>query len=378
VHTFRPYIDQLPRLRDLCGSVCRYSATQGVVVEPSLLWQIAWALKKDGWPAEAIRHFLTYIGPAWQSQDGARVRQDLDHEQVKYPFDADPEYDYEWYPEELRKYLGTQFPVTVHVHLCIRNLPQNQFDSERRDIEGIAQQFRNYFEVLIEERPLARLAASPGGYVKAASSGTLGGYVVDGSNRVYGMTCAHVAPAGSSVLDGRGLNLGNILHASSLTPSHANQLCNLHSPLHNEIDAAMYVASIGTLPSGSLPLPPQFGSGQFASMTGQKSGGPHVYRTDGIAIIERISHNGMDFCFRNLFVIKNQLTGWLAMPLQIALAPIPTQGDSGAWIHTNPSVGQPGWIGMLTGTDMIDGFAIEAAGILSWASALTGTNLSVY
>lgn len=360
----------------MCGLVCAIESTQAVVVEPTLLWQIAWAAQRAGWSANQIVHLVTHVNNLIQSNNSTEIRRTLDGEQIHYPFEGDPRYEFQWYPERLKSLLRTTYPITIFIHICRYDLGDVQFNRERQLIEQICQRFRQDFRIVIEERPRVELVTIPGGAIGGASLGTLGGFLSDAKGIVYGTTCSHVAPLGSHVNDSKGIRLGSVTYATVLKPSANGQLCNQYHPSLNEVDAALFTATQITH-SGCSQASTQYGSGQNALMTGGQSRGPNIYPIGGITLILKLHHAGQAYCFKDLFTLKTNLSGPLPVIIQLATATCPVQGDSGAWVHATTSAASD-WIGMLVGSDQIEGFATDATAVLTWASAARGTSLSVW
>jgi len=96
-------------------------------------------------------------------------------------------------------------------------------------------------------------------------------------------------------------------------------------------------------------------------------------------MIQTVHHAGSDYCFSGLYSIKVQPTLPLPTAFALALAPTPAAGDSGSWILATAAGGiQPDWIGMLTATDLVEGFALDATDVLGWAdSVMMGKNVVV-
>lgn len=374
---FRRYIASLGILRDLCALVCVYRATQAVFVEPADVWQIGWYLNRAGRSNDEIERVVGELHRAISSGDPEQAGGVLKSSGAEYPFRQDPQYDFEWYPNKLRGILNTQYPLAVRIHICRRTLSTTEFQTQQREIERISRGFFKYFQIFIEERPLAVLAAQPGGYVQGAYPGTLGGYLQDQKGNVFGVTCAHVAPAGLSVTDAQGARLGNVVHASTSTPTLAGQLCNLSTVGASTMDVSLYSFPSSTSRSNCTGPSTHYGSGQVAQMTGSHSKGPHNYFIDGIGLIQTLHHHGQDYCFSGLFRITTRPTQWLPQIIGLAFTPNPVQGDSGAWILSQGTGSQPEWIGMMIGIDQLDGFALDASLVLAWANSATGSTLSV-
>lgn len=366
MRALREFTRPIKPLWELVDKVCGYPLAQAVYVEPNPAWQLAWRRVRIGGGAEPIPlHWLRRSGMAdvMAIQDSQLM---------------DPEYDFSWYPKSLKEHLRCEFPLWVRIHLCPRQLDTDSARAQRGSILSIAANYGRHFRITVEDRPLAVLALQSGDRVQGTSMGTVGGFLRDSSPQgIYGVTCGHVAPAGT-VSDAAGRPLGSVVHATSLSPS-ANQLCRPNAAAVNQLDAALFDVSGGAVASGLSGPTQNYGSGQIASMNGGVSGGPHAYAVGGLALIHKIHYAGRDYCFKDLFSIRTRLTAPVGfMSAALAVAPVPCQGDSGAWITIAGGGWQREWIGMLIGVDQIEGFALDAEEVMKWASKVTGANLSVY
>src|SRR5262245_35995785 len=378
---FRELIGRVHALRELCTLVCVHRATQGVFVEPADLWRAAWALRSAARTDVEIEQVTKDLRDALGGAHPDRSRAVLKTAAVPYPFASDPDFDLEWYPPWLASIIGSQHPLTVHIHVCQRHLSKLEFDRQRRDLQGISRRFLRHFSVVVEERSPAILGAVPGSPACGTLEGTLGGYLSDAHGNVFGVTCAHVAPLGSSVTDARGALLGNVVHDSTLLPSDTGQLCTMASPSLNTMDASLFAATSTRFHSRCGAPLARYGAGQTVQMTSANNKGPNTYYVAGVGLIQTLVHDGRDYCFTGLTRITSRPT--LPVPddpAKSAASPSPVAGDSGAWIHASVegATQKPGWIGMLVGTDQLDGYAVDANEVIGWASAATGTTLSVW
>lgn len=363
----REFTRNVKPLWDLVDKVCRFPLTQAVYVEPEPLWQWSWRLARAGG-----RSGLDLLRAPWP----------LGLPDVTAVWDslwADPDYDFKWYPDPLRQDLGSEYPLWVRIHLCPRTIDAENARAQRRDIVSVVSQYGRYFRITLEDRPLAVLALQAGDHIQGALPGTVGGFLQDsGSSQIYGVTCSHVASSGGQVHDRARRLLGTVAHATTLSPS-GSQLCRPNAATVNGLDVAMFTVSGGAVACRLSGPTQSYGSGQIANMHGAVSGGPHAYGVGGLGLIHKIYHAGQDYCFKDLFSIRTRLTAPFAfMSAALAVAPVPQQGDSGAWITVQGSASQPAWIGMLIGIDQIEGFAIDADEAQKWASNATNSTLSVY
>jgi hypothetical protein len=249
--------------------------------------------------------------------------------------------------------------------------------SYRRAIEQVALKFSGVFKITLEDRPLAVLASSSGDRIRGASSGTVGGFLRDSSGTIYGTTCSHVAASGS-VSDSRGATLGTVAHASKQTPRPTPHLCRPRGTTLNDMDASIYTSTGGASACRFAGPTIHYGSGQASQMQGATSGGPHTFYLGGLGLVQTLHHNGNDYCFENLFSIRPRPTAPLPISAAIAFAPVPAQGDSGAWITVGGTGTQREWIGMLIGVDLVEGFALDATDVLAWAAKAAGASLSIW
>jgi hypothetical protein len=380
MYALRRYVANLPSVRDFAAQVARYRLTQAVYVEPDDIWQLAWRINRTDPFFQHILDRSSFIPDgdrtyAWWYFNHAAVSTSIGQSA-----EVDPQYDFQWYPKEIKRVLGTNFPLWVRVHLCHRpEMSLEESSALRRDIQGIALKYGGDFRITLEDRPRAVLAAQSGDKIDAAPGGpgTVGGFLqATGTKDIYGVTCAHVAPSGS-VADGAGRVLGSVSAAHFPNNSPSGQLCNPSAGVINELDASLFSCP-GATPSGCTGPSTLFGSGQMVQMRGAFSKGPYGYSLGGIGLVHTLHHNGHDYCFKDLFSFRPRLTAPLPLSAAIALSPIPLKGDSGSWITTNGGGSLPEWIGMLVGVDLVEGFAVDADKVHKWASAQTGLALGVW
>ncbi|HEY6926775.1 MAG TPA: hypothetical protein VI653_25040 [Steroidobacteraceae bacterium] len=378
MYALRRYIDQIPQLAEFAYRVAQNPLIQAVYVEPDLLWQAAWQLyRTSSSPDRDLQRAFdkhTDREFAWWRLKAMTQSMEMQVTQL-----TDPEHDLDWYPDYIRVVLQISHPLWVRVHLCPR--PDTYVETKagaRNDINSIAQSFSQFFRITLEDRPLAVLAAQSGDRIHGAGPGTVGGFLQEsGTNLIYGVTCSHVASAGL-VTDTRGRSLGTVGYATSLNASAHGQLCNPRATGLNDVDAALFLSLGGANPcrySGPSSL---FGSGQTARMTGGYSKGPNSYSLGGIGLVQTLHHNGQNYCFRDLFSFRPQLTSPLPTAAALALAPVPMPGDSGSWITVAGAGTQPDWIGMLVGVDQVEGFAVDATKVMQWMSNQNRRQFSVW
>jgi hypothetical protein len=253
------------------------------------------------------------------------------------------------------------------------------------------------FFAISEERPIARLyaknhfATKPDGAFGGASietsmgmKGTLGGFLSDPKrNKLYAMTCSHVAAAGDHVsfLTQKGAKrpLGQCVLNSSIVP-HA--LCGancLEAP-----DAAMTDVALIEVPSASVATTEAISLGpvtdivprkripRSVQMVGAASGHHHLSAMKFGFWQEFKLHDGSCACFGNLFDLQAPGRQYYDPKLAVLVSRPVRGGDSGAWICSATMGGDFGLCGHMVGGDGIDGYATFAQTTMDWISEQNG------
>jgi hypothetical protein len=261
----------------------------------------------------------------------------------------------------------------------------NQTIGLRRQIQAYAGQ-QPFFVSVVEEEP-GWLASSVDGGEKlsAPGTGTLGGFLKDMNNTVYGVTCGHVAKtAGVSfgLPDLAGVHIANagmVLHSNhkDFQPTPASGTCNQYvQPSHPDVDIALLeldpahagtakIINYGTVVDISDRT--VLGSGSTIGMHGAVSK-KHDYTIGGYGVTARLRDRGTktSYCFSHLFDFASPQANRGGRAGQ-ALAPRPLAGDSGSFVCHTLASGDLALFGLLIAASGTKGIACFADSIIKWA-----------
>jgi hypothetical protein len=260
--------------------------------------------------------------------------------------------------------------------------------ADRPDLAALrtfARDQRGFFCV-VEERPFLRAAASVegGAEITATVQGTLGGFLKDQKNNVYGLTCAHVGQQKTAnvSIQAWGQTLANAAIVTetsyqSLTALTAQQLCNRNTRnLGSQLDIALLSLDPKHQPQNTVHAlgqvdaiysAAQFGSGDVVEMYGAVSG-HNSYAIGAYAVVYKVLFpNGQYYCFDHMFEI-NPLSGAISNWMPPALTTKAVSGDSGAWVcRANAATGKYAYCGHLVAVGGLNGYACFAEAVLDWA-----------
>lgn len=253
---------------------------------------------------------------------------------------------------------------------------------------------RSRLPVSFEVRPRARLSTSQrararpvvGGVSVGEDTGTgtgvcgtLGGIVEDQTGQRYGMTCAHVFPSPTLVVqparhdDAQATTIGMSATPRALQPCQGIGPCNPYSnsphvasvdttlvELEASITSDLQVLSIG--PLAGVVAKNSMTPGQEVAFEGRTSG-HRIAEVGGLAVFYRLQVDGHTYCFRDLFEVR-----WRSF-IRTFLGPVVQAGDSGAWVCAETDRG-PGWCGQIIGEDRRVGYASFAENnVAAWSNA---------
>lgn len=258
--------------------------------------------------------------------------------------------------------------------------PSEGDEADRARLIAIANESEAF--VLVEERPQARLAFAPGDAIRTSQgrSGTCGGTLIDSNGTPYGMSCAHVAETGDAITDHTGTHLGHCAHHTALVPLGANSVCDpvlLPAPNPSPGNGPQVnMLDLSLIDLAQTPTPTHTLGGVAASLTiGQDVvvDGARTFarcRLGSLALSYAFWKDGQTFCFRDSIELVPRPRFGLAGPLGTLFSPLPTQGDSGAWVLTEDT--PPAWAGVLFGEDGQRGYCIRASWAHAWAENILG------
>jgi hypothetical protein len=383
-------VDYLQRFAEAYGlqkivkSITNYPNVQGAILTLDDWWLTSWRWQESGRSAEQSERLF------WRRREwGPRP----------YPFiDADPGMnappwipqrppDLNWRPpywEQICHMVGREKDMPP-VRLIVCLLPP-----ARDEGVTIPELPQVYLPVSFEVRPVARLAADHRGEVRPLIGGvsigmgthlygTLGGIVEDQNKVRYGVTCAHVFPAGTPIDqpalhdDARASAIGSSTTDIDLQQCPNQGPCNPYtgSPhiaavdtrlveFHPEITSELEILSVG--PLAGVVRKNSMTPGQSVTFVGRTSGN-RVAEIGGLAVFYRFQMKGKAYCFRDLFEIR-----WRSL-VAVLLGPVVQAGDSGAWVCTESDQG-PAWCGQIIGEDRHVGYATFAENtVQAWSNA---------
>ncbi|GEM_PF-6935988 len=261
----------------------------------------------------------------------------------------------------------------------------------RKTLEDYAQK-QPFFTVVIDE-PLPMMATAVEGAadMSATMSGTLGGFLKDQNGETWGITCGHVAQAAgiSVVLEnvggGRDPLAGTVRYSNftDLKRIGAQDLCK--DPGDGtaigvdlallEIDGKYTPQDTVNGIAGRIDAiydKSDLGSGSIVKVRGAITG-PHDYILQGYGVSQKVGLKGTSdyFCFSDVFDFAQDTDS----RLQRALALLPVQGDSGAWVlHEKDHA--CALAGMLVAVRAGRGISVFAESIKAWADTNWGKQLA--
>lgn len=370
MHVLRRYVDQVEGLSAFAAEAAANPVTQGVVLDINPVWRWFHALHRAGLRPE--------LGmPSWESF--LRLQSSLAAQfAILEPMQAD-EPDFKWvdptgYVAMLSRQVrggaivsDSMLPFVVKV---IAKPVGEEFFSAREELAAMAA--RQRFFAIVETRPMGMLAAAPGdGCTANGFPGTIGGFVRDlHNNRVFGLTCGHVAALGAWVSAG-GKTVGQCVFSWMPTPLFAGQTCTRGCPGANRLDAALIDMTGEESPNAVTGIAAKIVSQQKITLRSAQTG-VAAFEVGG-AVLTYCPGNSQ-VCFENLFEVRPPAPSGLLNPrLKTAFATVPIQGDSGGWIETQSKE----WCGMLVATDHLMGYALEAEDVVKEVNQAWGMNLAV-
>jgi hypothetical protein len=285
-----------------------------------------------------------------------------------------------------------RLPVTTTiVHRPVRPPREAQAD-ESEDQEALRRLISIAREapvvVRVEERPRARFALTCGAGIRTSGgkSGTLGGVLHDGaSNRLYGVSCAHVAKTGDTIADASSKPIGTCNADTALIPLPGSAVCdpiNLavpssfpgNGPDVNMLDCALIELAVPVSPPAIAGVAHRLSPCQNVVLHGAATGTTR-HKLGSLCLSYSFAEGGQDFCFRDAIELLPQPWGPFGGTLGHVMTKLPTQGDSGGWVLTDDD--PPHWAGLFFGEDGQRGFAIRASWVYDWVQRAFGSSLSL-
>ena len=370
---------QADEVQTAVQSATEQPSVHGVIVELDPVWLVSWWWQLRGWNPDGLWSWLSEIPPygdpflpspfRFRSRRFARA-----YLTPPYPLATPVDLNYRppFWPQLRRSELAGPFRLRI----LRRPLSDPYFAAD------FVERFRE-LNIAVETRPLGELyarrsAVRPliGGVsvgVDGQRAATLGGIVVDGAERRYAITCAHVVAAGENarqpaLADDHHSQVIGRCAASSPLPPAGDAPCNPYSPQAVSIDAAalpldepslLEVQSIGSLVG--IAQTAAIDAAETVRLSGRSSGCRRLV-LNGMAKSLRLRAGDHEICFADLIELRRRR--WLAGPSFVKQAPV-KPGDSGAWI-TRDGPGGKEWCGMVCGGDGDAGYAMLAERVADW------------
>jgi hypothetical protein len=382
----RNYFDESDTLRAITRQAAEVPIVSGFTIDVHPLWTLLYdneeGLFGPNFPIDAWAHSFLHRLPLsmWPFTDwpapifqGYR-RRDLGRKVGRWPDLL------EWFGEKPAR---SPIVLTI-VHRPIRTPvtdEPNEDEANRARLIAIANESPAL--VKVEERPQASLAFAPGDSINTSQgrSGTYGGTLTSAHGDQYGMSCAHVAETGDTIIDNAGGRLGTCNHHTSLVALASSVVCdpvNLPMPVPSPGNGpSVNMLDLSLIDLTALPRSARTLSGVAASLTtGQDvvvegSVTNAKCRLGSLAISYTFVKGGKSFCFRDSIELKARPRFGIGGALGTLFSSIPTRGDSGAWVLTQDT--PPAWAGIFFAEDGQRGYSIRASWAHSWAENLLGT-----
>jgi hypothetical protein len=372
MHVLRPYVNRIEGLTTFVETAASNAVTQGVVLDINPIWLAAYRMARAGLRPDAFDMMMHWSPwPSFLAED-LFLSGTVEGDAIDFNW-TDKAGRVENFIRNLREDYHKEIPASAQpfiVKVIAQPVGPNQAETREQLVRLAASQ--NFF-ALVETRPLGRLAASPGDACLAGSvPGTIGGFLRDTTTGgVYAATCGHVVSKGTSVTSS-GKRLGICSYSHPPKKLAAGQACTSACPNANKLDLAL--VDLGSTSGTNIV------TGIAATIASRQSivlrGGVTGVNTFEVgALVLTYSPGISSVCFENLFEVRPISSGGILNPrIRTALATVPTQGDSGAWVETTPA---SEWCGVLVATDSLMGYALEADDVIAEANTAFGTQLDL-
>lgn len=361
MHMLQRYIEEIYGLSNFVRTVAENPIIQGVVLDVNPIWLKAYILFQAGLNPDAYDHHR-FFWSGWDLEQTFAMSYDI--------------VDLSWKTTSIwvRHASDEAFdkPIPVDLLPFLVKVIARPIHAGEREIRNQLRELvqRQKFPAVIETRPVGALCLAPGDTcLTASSSGTIGGFLRDQNGTIYAATCGHVVPKGTPV-NVNGSYLGNCSQSHAPVAMTANQVCTVGCPHANQLDLALI-----DVPSGSTVANTVTGVAATISCKQSillRTSKLQAYEVGGLVLTYCTGNSKI--CFENMFEVRPVLSSQLNPKLAIALATVPTQGDSGAWVET--AAGSE-WCGVLVAADGLVGYALEADVVLEKANSKFGLTLQL-
>ena len=244
-------------------------------------------------------------------------------------------------------------------------------ESTREEREGLLAAARET-EVLtvVNIHPVPGLIAGPGAEltsVPPVRSGTLGGYLSDkGAGEHFAVTCGHVATSGA--FTSSGVMVGTVAKAQAPTQLPTGTRCHAACGSITELDVALIDVSTTPGTNVARSVAAIICNGDRVTMDGSSSG-TQTYEVGGMVVDHEIG----GACWKNLIQLHAQRGGMLPVSLHVAMATLPQDGDSGAWVLNGTELA-----GMVVASDKsLFGYAIPGDSLIDNANTVFEKSLEL-
>lgn len=370
MHVLRPYVNSIEGLAGFVEEVAGNVVTQGVVLDVNPIWLAAYRMARAGLRPEAFdMHWMLW--PALLVED-LLLSETIERDTTDFKWS-----DKSGRVENLTRNLLENFHKTLPasalpflVKVIARPVGTDLAAARAELVELTAAQ--NFF-ALVETRPMGRLAVAPGDVCAAGgSTGTIGGFLRNqNGTTIYAATCGHVVSKHTNVTASGG-SLGTCSHSHAPKQLATGQSCTPSCLSANKLDLALIDIGNASVSNTVTGIAAQIASRQSIVLRGGVTN-VNIFEVGGLAVTYCPGNSNV--CFENLFEVRPRSTGGILNPrIRTALATVPTQGDSGAWLETTSA---SEWCGVLVAADTLMGYALEAADVIAEANAHFGMQLQL-
>ncbi|SRR6266550_4486112 len=370
MHFLRAVANEMEGLTRFVEQVCENSVTQGVIVDLNPIWLAGFRLSQAGLDPNLMFDFFDR-GFGFHGFAFHNLLLDLVTEEQ--PLDAS--LDIHWTTgavDEINRIVFRRelsgIPALL-VKVIVSPIVNPELVQARAALVETVRGTR--FPAIVETRYPAQFVACCGDPCISASgsSGTVGGFLEDRtSGKVYATTCGHVVASGKVSVHGH--LIGTCSHVRVPKALASGQLCNSTSASVNRLDFALIDVGAQKVTNTMSTVARQVFPRETISIAGGESG-RHPYEVGGVGMVYPVG----GVCFGNLFEVRPPAPrGIVSAKLKAALATIPKQGDSGAWVERS-SV--PDWCGVVVAADHLMGYAMESDSVISEANRQFGMDLGL-
>lgn len=370
MHALRQVASDLRGMSELIGEVMENPVAQAVVLDLNPFWMAAHDLARARFGKYVPDLLLFDLG--LERRLGWTSHSVLSPASIgSYRFSLD--YRYDTVRELNRAVFGIGGDEFQHLlaRVIARPLRTTDETDRREALENAARQapFPTVVETRLEPVPLI----GPGERVVAAARGVIGGFLRDrNEDRVYGVTCGHVAGSNAEVLS-QGLVVARTAHSFdpfAATPAGraAAPVCRPNSAGVARLDMALVDMVDPPLANTVTTVAPPIQRGDLIDIAVGYS--RKTYQVGGVVVTSRIK----GVCFDRLFEIFPYNGGLLNPRLNALLASMPEPGDSGAWIYL---AGTTEWCGILIAGEPLIAYGLEIDDVLTEANSKFGLDLEL-